>query len=1127
MFVNVLGYTKNPTPNFNLTTEYKNVKDSKKADGAILILDKVKAVIELKGTNTIDLGKIEVQAFGYKNNQPNCVYVITSNFEKLRFYIDNATEFLEFNLFQLTQNEFELLYLCLAYENIANDVPKKLKEQSATEEKNITKFLYSDYSLFKRELYQNLVAQNPSFNALELFKISQKLLDRFLFIFFSEDRNLLPTNLIFRINKEWRQLQEMRMNISLYDRYKIYFNDLNKGAKVILPAFSQTISNAKEEHQIFAYNGGLFQPDTILDTVIIDDELLFTHTQKLSKYDFASEVDVNILGHIFENSLNELDEIKAQLENPITKERAISKRKKDGVFYTPKYITKYIVDNTVGKLCTNKKAELQLVEEDYFTDKKRSKATKQTLFEKITNYRNWLLQITICDPACGSGAFLNQTLDFLIAEHRYVDELQAKLFGDALVLSDIEKSILENNLFGVDINEESVEIAKLSLWLRTAQPNRKLNDLNNNIQCGNSLIDDVAVAGDKAFHWQTAFPKIFKEKSKKAWHITTAIHDSRTSQRMIDYKVREKRAMGTMPEPQINYLTDADEMVIAETIALLSKELQLNIMGFNVCRDHMHLVVVCDETELNEIVRKIKGRTAREVNINKRLQPLVKEKNEKSIPLWTQKFGCKEIVDENQLLNTLAYVKNNRTKHNLPAHSNKGFKPLVESIACDYNFAFRDEYTGGFDVVIGNPPYVLCQPSNTDENTLEYFKKSEVASYKIDLFHLFFEKSILLIKENGKLGFITPNTYLMNKYIQKMRNYILNNTKIETIVNYEDTVFVDAGVDVATIILKKEKILNDKIEIFNSKLGDLDKISFKKQSDWLSGINNTFNIKENIEFDFQNCLKFDEIGNSYFGIQAFDRKSSISDIKINEDYLPMIDGSEINRYEFSTPNKFFNFISKNIKSGGDFKVYERKRIVVRQIGKTPIIGICEPNIVTSNTLYNLYLKNENYSLLYILCVLNSKLIKKYWLSNYSDSKQLFPKIKGYQLKQLPIKIASLENQQPFIEKANQMLSLNKELQLLAQKFHRTLQRKFELGTLPKKLQDWYLLSYPNFVKELTKQKVKLSLSQEAEWEDYFTTEAKKVLDLKTKIDATDKAIDAMVYELYGLSEEEIGIVEQS
>lgn len=73
LFVNVLGYTLNPEPNFNLTTEYKNVKDSKKADGAIIINNQVKAVIELKGTDTTDLAKVESQAFNYKNNQPECI----------------------------------------------------------------------------------------------------------------------------------------------------------------------------------------------------------------------------------------------------------------------------------------------------------------------------------------------------------------------------------------------------------------------------------------------------------------------------------------------------------------------------------------------------------------------------------------------------------------------------------------------------------------------------------------------------------------------------------------------------------------------------------------------------------------------------------------------------------------------------------------------------------------------------------------------------------------------------------------------------------------------------------------------------------------------------------------------
>ncbi|MEX2569153.1 MAG: DNA methyltransferase, partial [Cyclobacteriaceae bacterium] len=120
-----------------------------------------------------------------------------------------------------------------------------------------------------------------------------------------------------------------------------------------------------------------------------------------------------------------------------------------------------------------------------------------------------MLQLTICDPACGSGAFLNQVLEFLMVEHRYVDELESQLCDSPLVLPNVENHILENNIFGVDINEESIEIARLSLWLRTAKKGRKLSSLNSNIKVGNSLIDDPEVAGDLAFNWQEEFPQVF------------------------------------------------------------------------------------------------------------------------------------------------------------------------------------------------------------------------------------------------------------------------------------------------------------------------------------------------------------------------------------------------------------------------------------------------------------------------------------------------------------------------------------------------------------------------------------------------------------------------------------------
>ena len=177
-------------------------------------------------------------------------------------------------------------------------------------------------------------------------------------------------------------------------------------------------------------------------------------------------------------------------------------------------------------------------------------------------------------------------------------------------------------------------------------------------------------------------------------------------------------------------------------------------------------------------------------------------------------------------------------------------------------------------------------------------------------------------------------------------------------------------------------------------------------------------------------------------------------------------------------------------------------------------------IITADTFENLK---------YICAILNSKLIS--FLFRIANSANTmaggYLNVNKMNLKDLPIIYNDTIEVRSFSNLAEQMLSMNKELQEQSQKFQRTIQRKFELEELPKKLQDWYLLSYAEFIKELAKKKVNLSLSQEAEWEDHFLEESKKALELKATIDATDKAIDTMVYELYGLNEEEIAIVEAS
>ncbi len=951
-FVKILGYTKPASSSetkFNLTTEYKNVKDSKKADGAIIINDVVKAVIELKGTNTTDLGKIEVQAFGYKNNQPECTYIITSNFEKLRFYIDNAIEHIEFNLFTLTEKEFNLLYLCLAYENIEKDIPKKIKDQSISQEDAITKKLYNDYSLFKRELHQNLVLLNPQFDALELFKKSQKLLDRFLFLFFAEDRQLLPPNSVRLILEKWESLNEFSDDYPLYGMFKNYFKALNTGRK-------------GEKYDIFAYNGGLFKPDEILDTIKIDNKLLFKHTLNLSQYDFDSEVDVNILGHIFENSLNELDEIKAQLAGEIV-DKSKTKRKKDGVFYTPKYITKYIVENTVGKLCEEKKNELQLIEDDYIIDKKRQKKAIKVLIDRLTEYRNWLLQLTICDPACGSGAFLNQALDFLINEHKYIDELQAKLFGDAMVLSDVEKSILENNLFGVDLNEESVEIAKLSLWLRTAQPNRKLNDLNNNLKCGNSLIDDPEIAGDKAFNWQQEFPQIFAK--------------------------------------------------------------------------------------------------------------------------------------------------------------------------------------GGFDVVIGNPPYVS---KTFSENEKKIFNEIyETAQYQLDLYVSFMEKGVNLLHQNGVISYIVPNSWLKNIMFDKCRKYLLDNILFYNIIPNLDNIFIDASVDTMIFVGLKSKIKNKETAIgkFSEKSYELK--HFINQKNFYNNNNIVFDVEVSdlmrnifIKINSQS-INLDELADVTRGINPYDKyrgqseeviknKLYHSDYKKDETFLPELRGKHVNRYYYQWDNLSYVSYGNWLAAPREPKYFLGKRILCRQVlgEKLNCAYIEEDFIIDQSVFIAKFEENQNLiSPKFVLLQLTSKLISTYFRYSANEFDALFPKIKIGEFKMLPVRTINIEKEKPYLDKYELISKLINDFIDTQYKFQRTLQRKFEIDSLPKKLQDWYLLTYHEFIKELGKKKVKLSLTQEAEWEDYFLQESKKALALKTGIDATDKEIDQMVYGLYGLTAAEIEIVENA
>ncbi len=1152
LFVKNLGYTLNPDPDFNLTTELKNVKNSKKADGAILLDGKAIAVVELKGMNTPDLSKVEAQAFGYKNNQPDAVYVITSNFQKLRFYIDNAIEFIEFNLFTLTKEQFYLLWLCLAKESIFKHLPKKVNTASVMEEENVTKKLYKDYSAFKNALFNDLVRQNPDIDQLLLFKKSQKLIDRFLFIFFAEDKGLLPPNSITQIVKTYDTLKQADFEKPLYEVFQQYFGYINSGR----PAKG-------DKAEIFAFNGGLFAPDPMLDELIISDSILMNHTLVLSGYDFETEVDVNILGHIFEHSLNEIDEMTAQLEGQ-TIDKSKTKRKKDGVFYTPKYITKYIVDNTVGKLCQDKKTELELLEVDYSKNyinaKKRTnkdgKKTNlsvegETILEHLRSYRAYLLELTICDPACGSGAFLNQALDFLIKEHQHIDELEAQLLNVPMVLSDITNDILERNIYGVDINEESVEIARLSLWLRSAKKGRALTTLSNNIKCGNSLIDDPEVAGDKAFHWETEFPSVFRLKEKQAFHVVLTTHNSRTSQRMIDYGIEKGEPIELGLE---------EEIELTKIFATLMLEYNYHCLAYNVCKDHVHLILVCEANEITDIVQKLKSISSKEfrrLDISMGHDPLEHK------GFWSQKFYYAALdewtlattatrsgylYNDAHLGNAIAYIQTNRQKHDLPESTE--LQNIIDTFITTQDLAFAPEYTGGFDVVIGNPPYLGGRDwKKEDGRDYEYLvSKYEVAEYQFDMYVIFWERGLKILKKDRLLGFITPVTWLNNQKTKKLRKYILNQTSILEILDFSNVnVFKDAVVLTMIGIIKNENNEKDnkvRIGVANSESIPME-FNYLQQKNWIDeelSIINT-NLKEE---DIIIKNKLESLGKPLevfslvkFGIKIYETgkgnppqnknaaKEKIFEAtkQLESDYRPYLEGKDIDTYVIKYQDRWLKY-GKNLAAPRTPDLFEGERLLVRRIvGKGLIAMYVNTDYVTSQLL-QIVKPYDSKNSKYLLGILNSSLIGFYFRKKYNRVDKTFPEIRIYELRALPVVFGTDKEQEKLAANVDKIIGLKKNEFVLASKFTRLLQRKFTLEKLPKKLQSWHTLTFAEFVKELKKKKIKLGLAEEAEWEDYFETEKAKALAIQSTIDQTDKEIDQMVYALYGLTEEEIRIVEE-
>lgn len=431
------------------------------------------------------------QAWDYAMDAPGARWVLISNMKELRLYAFGQGRQLyeSFDLRKIGQpNELQRLRLLLGSDRLLTGATAELLTRSAQADREVTNQLYRDYKELRAQLMEFVASHHPSIQVEARIRLVQTLLDRLLFIAFAEDKNLLPSRSLAQAleyhdpyfpRPKWEQICKL-------------FEWVDKGAP---------------PNNIPRYNGGLFAADPMIDGLGLPDHLV-ERFGLLANYDFASEISVTILGHIFEQSITDIENEKAAagLEAP----PPVPKKKREGVVYTPDFITRFIVEQTIGRHLANIRDDLLPVygkRDASDAVRWRNKTTAEANYWNA--YLDRLTSLRILDPACGSGAFLIAAFNFLNSEQKRVrdrlSELQPGLLAYASPNADVE--IITDNLFGVDLNAESVEITKLALWLQTAKRDRALESLDSNILHGNSLVDDPQYHM-RPFRWEKAFPQL-------------------------------------------------------------------------------------------------------------------------------------------------------------------------------------------------------------------------------------------------------------------------------------------------------------------------------------------------------------------------------------------------------------------------------------------------------------------------------------------------------------------------------------------------------------------------------------------------------------------------------------------
>jgi Alw26I/Eco31I/Esp3I family type II restriction m6 adenine DNA methyltransferase len=830
-----------------------------------------------------------------------------------------------------------------------------------------------------------------------IYHYSLTLLYRILFVLNAEARDLLPTNPqtkyykhygIQRIKDRIRQEKREFINAktTLYDELLALFHLINGDNEKL-----------NKDLKIPRYNGGLFDPEkySFLEEKKVGDDVLSEVIYELSYRTDKNGEEYSIdykglgerhLGTVYEGLL----EHKFTFDNgKIVLKNDKGERKATGAYYTPDYIVKYIVENTLGPILKE-------------TDKKISSLTPTLLkgceggLPKDDSFAREILKLNICDPAMGSGHFLVEAVQCLADEIAYhpTTQLKTPKKEDEDEVNYWKRKVVESCIYGVDIKELAVELAKLSLWLKTVDRSQPLNFLDHHLRCGDSLIG--ARISDLSYLPQ---PKGKKKADISAEQLV--LFDISRFKEDITAIVKGFQAIEEMPSEKLSDIKAKDK-----TFKILMEELK----RYREIADLWTSLFFGNSLEEKEQVFEelLKDQYRFQMDIFGPDTEIVEKKKSKMVisnKIYNFIVSTLQRPDgKEHILKLSSLLENSETI----ARERRFFHWELEFPEVFFNEDGSPKENPGFDCVIGNPPYDVLSELEQGRDVKpekEFFSQNvrygPAIGSKLNFYRFFSVLSLNLLKDKGMHGFIVPMALLGDKQAKPLREFMLKKNCLQKIEAFPqkddptDRVFPEAKLSTCVYILRKEKPSLFFIRIHPGK--DIMEVSTfllikPSQIEKFDKENLSIPSYPNMTAeDFHLALKMKRVSNGVMLKHFAPSQQGEVNLTEHSEFLTdkdkgqiILRGAHINRYEFQEEPKqgtsmyldvkrFLDAHGKNTKAY-DFKYsrigYQRGSAIDNW--RRIIATIIEKDNFCSDTI-NYIVNPKEYNLFAILALLNSSL----------------------------------------------------------------------------------------------------------------------------------------------------------